>query len=116
MKSVSSFINTHQKSTIVVCGCGESLSNLERPERFIANGVNDVGRRFQPIYLIVVNPPNQVSGERFEFFKTSNADCLFTELELPINYPNIGKCKLGAFGGMGFLNENVFKILIKRRG
>ena len=42
--------------TVLVCGCGESLNELEHPERFVTIRVNDVGRRFQPDYLVVVNP------------------------------------------------------------
>ncbi len=32
---------------MLVCGCGESLNELEHPERFLTIGVNDAGRRFQ---------------------------------------------------------------------
>ena len=33
---------------MLVCGCGESLNELEHPEQFLTIGVNGVGRRVQP--------------------------------------------------------------------
>jgi len=44
---------------MLVCGCGDSLNQLDNPKQFLTIGVNDVGRRFQPDYLIVVNPCRQ---------------------------------------------------------
>jgi len=54
----------HRGASIVVCGCGESLGLLEQPERWLTIGVNDVGRRFTPDYLVVVNERRQFSRER----------------------------------------------------
>jgi hypothetical protein len=65
MNTLASFSNVHAGGTILVCGCGQSLNQLERPEEFITIGVNDVGRKFQPDYLVVVNPPHQFTGDRF---------------------------------------------------
>ncbi len=67
MKSLSAFSKLNAEKTIIVCGCGESLNDLTQPERFITIGVNDVGRKFQPNYLVVVNPKNQFSGDRFKY-------------------------------------------------
>ncbi len=107
MRLISSFTNIHQDSSIIVCGCGESLNDFKTPERFITIGVNDVGRKFQPRYLVVVNPRNQFSGDRFKYVETSQAEYLFTQLDLKINHPNIVKFKLGTFGGTDFSNREV---------
>jgi spore maturation protein CgeB len=107
MKSLSQFQNFHQNETLVVCGCGESLNDLVETERFITIGVNDVGRRFQPNYLVVVNPPEQFSGDRFRYVETSRAEYLFTQLDLGVEHPNIVKFPLGEFGGTDFSNPDV---------
>ena len=65
--SLDSFKGVHHGDTIIVCGCGESLNLLELPEQAITIGVNDVGRRFTPNYLVVVNPRNQVVGMIWRF-------------------------------------------------
>jgi len=59
MQSLASFRNRHKGETMLVCGCGDSLNQLDNPKQFLTIGVNDVGRRFQPDYLIVVNPCRQ---------------------------------------------------------
>lgn len=107
MTELNFFQNQHQNASIVVCGCGESLNDLAQPERFITIGVNDVGRRFQPRYLVVVNPRSQFSGDRFKYVETSQAEYLFTQLELGVKHPNVVKFKLGQFGGTDFSNPNV---------
>jgi len=107
MKMLASFHDFHQGQSLVVCGCGESLNDLARPERFITIGVNDVGRRFQPNYLVVVNPRNQFSGDRFQFVENSNAEYLFTQLDLGVKHPNIVKFRLGTFGGTDFSDKDV---------
>lgn len=45
-------------------------------------GVNDVGRLFDPTYLVVVNPRNQFKGDRFRFVEQSKVQALFTQLDL----------------------------------
>lgn len=105
--SLSSFQNLHQDETIIVCGCGASLNELARPERFITIGVNDVGRRFQPNYLVVVNPRNQFSGDRFSYVENSGSEYLFTQLHLGLARGNVIKFDLGAYGGTDFSNPNV---------
>src|SRR6476660_6749716 len=77
MKTLADFHNIHAGSMIVVCGCGESLNELTEPERFITIGVNDVGRRFTPNYLVVVNPRNQFTGDRFRHVENSQAEYIF---------------------------------------
>ncbi len=98
-KDLSSFRGFHDGATIIVCGCGESLNDLTHPERFITIGVNDVGRRFHPDYLVVVNPRDQFSGDRFHYVETSQARYLFTQIDLGVAHPHIVKFRLGSYGG-----------------
>src|SRR5829696_9059729 len=107
MRSLASFLNIHPRSTIVVCGCGESLNELTEPDRFITIGVNDVGRRFHPNYLVVVNPRDQFSGDRFSYVENSEADYLFTQLDLGLARENVVKFDLGTNGGTDLSNPNV---------
>src|SRR5574340_1136770 len=99
MTNFTSFKDIHKNKDILVCGCGESLRELMRPERFITIGVNDVGRLFHPDYLVVVNARRQFSGDRFRYVEQSQAEYLFTQLDLGIAHPNIVKFKLGTYGG-----------------
>jgi methyltransferase family protein len=91
--------NAHAGGTIVVCGCGTSLSTLDRPSRFVTIGVNDVGRLFQPDYLVVLNPRQQFRGDRFKYVAESKARALFTHLDLGIEHPNIVRFRLGRRAG-----------------
>ena len=102
MPELAAFHNIYAGKTIVVCGCGESLNEFACPKRFITIGVNDVERRFTPDYLVVVNPREQFSGDRFRYVENSRAKFLFTHLNLGLARPNIVKFRLGAFGGVEF--------------
>ena len=85
--------------TVVVCGCGPSLNELTQPERFTTIGVNDVGRLFDPTYLVVVNPRSQFKADRFRYVEQSNAQALFTQLDLgPVRAPVV-RFRLGRHGG-----------------
>lgn len=106
MKKLDSFQNIHQHKSIVVCGCGESLNDFNSFERFITIGVNDVGRKFQPNYLVAVNPRHQFSGDRFSFVESSQAEYIFTQLDLNLRYKQVVKFKLGTLGGTDFFNPN----------
>jgi hypothetical protein len=107
MSTLASYADIHSGETILVCGCGESLLDLQNPNRFITIGVNDVGRLFQPDYLVVVNSPQQFSNGRFEFVANSRARTIFTQLDLGITHPNVVKFKLGTFCGIDFSNPDV---------
>jgi hypothetical protein len=107
MKTLAEFRNLHQGSTIVVCGCGESLNELTNPARFITIGVNDVGRSFDPNYLVVVNPRNQLSGDRFNYVESSTASYLFTQLDLGLSRENVIRFSLGVHGGTDLSDPNV---------
>ena len=98
-RTIDEYRNRHAGETIVVCGCGTSLSSLDRPGRFTTIGVNDVGRLFQPDYLVVLNPRQQFRGERFTHVAESKAKALFTHLELGVDHPNIVYFRLGQRNG-----------------
>lgn len=107
MRTIAYFRSVHEGAAIIVCGCGESLNELEQPEKFITIGVNDVGRRFHPNYLVVVNPRSQFSGDRFRYVESSEAQYLFTQLNLGLARENIVKFNLGTYGGTDLSNPNV---------
>jgi LPS sulfotransferase NodH len=93
-KTLAAFQGIHRGETIVVCGCGESLNDFTLPERSITIGVNDVGRRFQPNYLVVLDPREKLKDYRFHYVETSQADFLFASCELGVQHPNIVKFAL----------------------
>ncbi len=106
-RELREFRNYHAGETILVCGCGASLSRIVSPERFITIGVNDVGRLFQPDYLVVLNPRQQFAGDRFRFVEGSGASAIFTQLDLGIPHPRIVRIRLGRFGGTDLSDPNV---------
>ena len=85
----------------MVCGCGESAALLPRPESFITIGVNDIGRLYDPTYLVVVNPRSQFKGDRFRYVEQSKAQALFTQLDLGHVRPPVVAFKLGEYAGTG---------------
>lgn len=100
--TLAGFRGRHRGETIVVCGCGRSLNDLEAPGRFITIGVNDVGRLFDPTYLVVVDPPSSFKGDRFRHVAESRAQAVFTPCDLNIAHPNIVRFALGRQGGIDF--------------
>ncbi|RSL18000.1 glycosyl transferase family 2 [Edaphobacter aggregans] len=100
------FRGHHAGETILVCGCGSSLSDIVSPDRFITIGVNDVGRLFQPDYLVVLNPRQQFHNDRFQFVEQSRARAIFTQLNLGILHPHIVRFRLGKFGGVDFSDHS----------
>jgi hypothetical protein len=95
--SFADFRDRHRDETVIVCGCGRSLALLERPERFVTIGVNDVGRLFTPDYLIVVNERRQFDRERYSYIERSQAKAMFTQLDLP--HERVVRFRLGRRGG-----------------
>ncbi len=89
----------HAGETIIVCGCGSSLKALPEPESLLTIGVNDVGRLFDPTYLVVLNMQRQFKGNRFSYIEQSRAKTLFAQLDLGIKHPNQVRFKLGKRGG-----------------
>ncbi len=101
--ALSAFRDRHRGETMIVCGCGASLNDLPLPPGCITIGVNDVGRRFDPTYLVVVNPPTQFSGDRFSHVAQSRARFLFTQRDdLGPLRPPVVRFELGRFGGTDF--------------
>jgi glycosyltransferase involved in cell wall biosynthesis len=107
MRTLASFANLHLGETIVVCGCGQSLNKFTERERFTTIGVNDIGRRFDPDYLVVVNPRDQFSGNRFSYVESSTSKFLFTQLDLGLSRENVVKFSLGTQGGTDWSNPDV---------
>ncbi len=107
MIDVASFQGRHRGETIVVCGCGESLNALEHPERFVTIGVNDVGRRFDPTYLVVVNPRSQFAADRYRHVEQTRAQYVFSQLDLPFARDRGVRFRLGRYGGTTFGDPRV---------
>lgn len=99
MSTLADFSALHRGADIVVCGCGSSLHELSDPARFTTIGVNDVGRLFDPTYLVVVNPRNQFRKDRFRYVEASNARALFTQLDLGRVRPPVVRFQLGRYAG-----------------
>ncbi len=99
MENLHAYANRHAGQDIIVCGCGPSLLELEHPQRHITIGVNDVGRLFDPTYLVVVNPRQQFSSGRFHHIEQSRAQALFTQLDLGPVRPPVVRFALGSYGG-----------------
>ena len=93
------FRGYHPGETMLVCGCGPSLSQIVAPERLVTIGVNDVGRLFDPDYLLVLNPPNQFAHDRFRYVTESRAKAIFTQYDLGIPHPHVVRFHLGQRGG-----------------
>lgn len=90
----------HAGQSMVVCGCGSSLNALQEAEHYLTIGVNDVGRLFQPDYLVVLNGRHQFSADRFRHIAASRARAVFTHLQLGIDHPHIVRFQLGQRGGV----------------
>jgi len=106
-RSLRGFQGLHSGATILVCGCGSSLAQVIAPERTITIGVNDVGRLFDPDYLVVLNPRSQFSAGRFAWVENSRAKAVFTQLELGIRHPNVVRFRLGRRAGADFADPDV---------
>jgi hypothetical protein len=101
-RTLNWFRDRHAGASLLVCGCGESLNDLDDPGQLPTIGVNDVGRRFDPTYLVVLNRKTQFSGDRFDYVARSRARALFTQLDLPVEHPNVVRIRLGQRGGTDF--------------
>jgi len=99
--ALAAFRNGHINETMVVCGCGPSVRELIHPSRRIVIGVNDIGRLFDPTYLVVVNPRSQFKGDRFRYVEHSKARALFTHLDLGHVQPPVVRFTLGRYAGTG---------------
>jgi hypothetical protein len=98
-RTLAAYHCAHAGASILVCGCGTSVLTLPRDAGMTTIGVNDIGRRFDPTYLVVVNPPGQFRDGRFRFVRESRAQALFTQLDLGPVAPPVVRFRLGSFGG-----------------
>ncbi len=98
-RSLSDFRHRHADESIIVCGCGNSLTPEVAQLGLTTIGVNDVGRLFDPTYLVVLNPARQFRGDRFDFVRRSRAQALFTQLDLGAVAPPVVRFRLGRHGG-----------------
>ena len=96
---LASYKDCHAGETILVCGCGQSLTQLQSKCNFVTIGVNDVGRLFTPNYLVVLNSRSQFKQNRFSFVEKSESDAIFTQLNLGLPDKNIVNFELGKRGG-----------------
>ncbi|MEL4178312.1 capsular polysaccharide synthesis protein [Roseateles sp. PN1] len=106
---LAAFRGIHAGETLIVCGCGPSLPELTgQAARFTTIGVNDVGRLFDPDYLVVVNPPRQFAGDRFRHVAESRAKAIFTQLDLgrTMQAPQV-RVELGQRGGTDTTGERL---------
>ena len=106
-RTLAAFKDRHGGEDFVVCGCGESLRGFQPPPGVVTIGVNDVGRQFTPDYLVVVNPPGQFRGNRFQFVRESTARIIFTQLELGLRHKHVVRFRLGQRGGTDTADPNV---------
>ena len=107
-EALANFAGRHRGETIVVCGCGPSLNDLPVRPTCITIGVNDVGRRFDPDYLVVVNPPAQFPPERRRTIEESRARAVFTQYsDWRLEHARRVPVTFGAYGGVDFSNPNV---------
>ena len=104
---LAGFRGYHAGESILVCGCGASLPEVVAPERVVTIGVNDVGRLFDPDYLMVLNPRGQFSYGRFSYVENSRAHALFTQLDLGIAHPHQVRVKLSGRGNADLSNPHV---------
>jgi hypothetical protein len=92
----------------VVCGCGPSLKDFPKRPACITIGVNDVGRHFDPDYLVVVNPPSQFRPDRRGAIKESRARAVFTQYaEWRLQHAPLVPIAFGVYGGVDFSNPDV---------
>ncbi len=97
---MSSFRDIHASGSVIVCGCGESLNLLDESSADLTIGVNDVGRKFTPTYLVVVNPRSQFTQDRLAFIEDSGAQAVFSQLrDLQLSRAPLVRFQLGAYNG-----------------
>ncbi len=76
---ISAYNNAHLSDKIIVCGCGVSINQFDAPDRFITIGVNDIGRAFQPDYLVVLDGAEHLGPDRYRYVESSAAKAIFTQ-------------------------------------
>lgn len=98
--ALEGFRGFHAGGIFLVCGCGVSVSGFTVPPGVITIGVNDIGRSFQPDYLLVLNPRKDFAGDRFTYVENSRAKAIFTQLDLEIRHEHVIRVPMGRRGGV----------------
>ncbi len=81
-KKWSDYINLHENTTFIVCGCGPSIELIKEIDtsHVILIGVNDIERHLSPKYIVSVDSMGQFSrGGRIEYIVNNNCDTFFTQ-------------------------------------
>lgn len=90
---ISAYKDAHPNEAILVLGLGESV-NLLSGLTMLSIGVNDLGRRFTPTYLVNVNVRAGYKGDRFQFIENTGARAIFTHMPAEQGKP---KCPVVVF-------------------
>ena len=107
-QTFADFAGRHRGEAVIVCGCGASLNTLPSRPDCVTIGVNDVGRRFDPDYLVVVNPPAQFPPDRRAAVTESRARAVFTQYaDWRLRHAPRVPIALGSYGGVDVSNPNV---------
>ncbi len=106
--TLSGYAGRHAGAAMLVCGCGVSLRDLPAEPGCLSIGVNDVGRHFDPDYLVVVNPPQDIPPDRLRAILDTRARAVFTQYAdlQPHHAPRVG-ITLGRYGGTDVTNPAV---------
>lgn len=94
MRDLAEFRHIHQGEPMLVCGLGESLASLRTPPSCPSIGVNDIGRAFDPTYLVCVDPLTVFPADRRGFIECSAARFIFTHAHTGISGPKAVCCPL----------------------
>jgi hypothetical protein len=89
-----SFKDVHRGKAIIVCGCGQSALNFKRPASALTIGVNDFGRKFDPDYLLVMDPPGTFTPARFHYIENSRARYVFSDQYFDLKCSKLVRFKL----------------------
>jgi len=87
MSTLNKWWSWHRGESIVVCGLGPSIYEFAPyAEHFITIGVNDIGRHFDPDYLVIVDPITQFErarngrDDRQRYIASTKAKAVFSQL------------------------------------
>jgi hypothetical protein len=102
------FKNKHHGQKVIISGCGVSASDLKNPEDYFTIGVNDIGRIYQPNYLVVLNDKQSFKPGRWEWIENSKSPFVFTHIKT-LGVPDEKRVvlQLGRYGGCDLEKESV---------
>jgi glycosyltransferase involved in cell wall biosynthesis len=107
LTDLEDFRDYHKNKTIIVCGCGRSLTTLKETDEYITIGVNDVGRLFPPDYLVVLNALRTFTTERRQWIEATRPQQVFSQLNIQIPETPLARFKLGRRGGTDISQQGV---------